>query len=147
MTTSEYRNAPLPDEVLLVRVDPLTSFFVPILTCGHESWVMTKRVRSQVQASEMRFYEESKDSRFTLLKRCVALRFKNLFTSNRYFSELQYLSLDGLAMLAECLRKDSPNKFYLPKQMGEVLLDDLELDRPITFRILDGIAWDFNQAK
>ena len=28
--------------------------FVPILTYGHESWVMTKRVRSQVQASEMR---------------------------------------------------------------------------------------------
>ena len=28
---------------------------VPILTYGHESWVMTKRVRSQVQASEMMF--------------------------------------------------------------------------------------------
>ena len=29
--------------------------FVPILTYGHESWVMTERMRSQVQASEMRF--------------------------------------------------------------------------------------------
>ena len=29
--------------------------FVPILTYGHVSWVMTKRARSQVQASEMRF--------------------------------------------------------------------------------------------
>ena len=29
--------------------------FVPILTYGNESWVMTERVRSQVQASEMRF--------------------------------------------------------------------------------------------
>ena len=29
--------------------------FVPILTYGHESRVMTERVRSQVQASEMRF--------------------------------------------------------------------------------------------
>ena len=29
--------------------------FVPILTYGHESWVMTERVRSHVQASEMRF--------------------------------------------------------------------------------------------
>ena len=28
---------------------------VPTLTYGHESWVVTKRVRSQVQASEMRF--------------------------------------------------------------------------------------------
>ena len=29
--------------------------FVPILTFGHESWVMTERMRSQVPASEMRF--------------------------------------------------------------------------------------------
>ena len=29
--------------------------FVPILIYGHESWVMTERVRSQVQASEVRF--------------------------------------------------------------------------------------------
>ena len=29
--------------------------FVPILTNGHELWVMTKRVPSQVLASEMRF--------------------------------------------------------------------------------------------
>ena len=28
---------------------------VPILTYGHESWVMTEKTRSQVQASEMRF--------------------------------------------------------------------------------------------
>ena len=30
--------------------------FVPILTYGPESWVMTERMRSQVQASEMRFF-------------------------------------------------------------------------------------------
>ena len=29
--------------------------FVPILTCSFEFWVMTERVRSQVQASKMRF--------------------------------------------------------------------------------------------
>ena len=29
--------------------------FVPILTYDHESWVMTERMRSQVQASEMRY--------------------------------------------------------------------------------------------
>ena len=33
--------------------------FVPILTYGHESWVMTERMRSQVQASEMRFLRRS----------------------------------------------------------------------------------------
>jgi len=29
--------------------------FVFILTYGHESWVMAERIRSQVQASEMRY--------------------------------------------------------------------------------------------
>ena len=29
--------------------------FVPILTYGHEYWVMTQRMRSQMQASEVRF--------------------------------------------------------------------------------------------
>ena len=56
---------------------------------------------------------------------------------SRYFSELKDLSLDGLAMLAKCLRKDSPNKLYMPKQMGEDQSDDLELDGPITLRILE----------
>ena len=31
------------------------SIFVPILSYGHESWVMTERMRSQVQASEITF--------------------------------------------------------------------------------------------
>ena len=69
--------------------------FVPILTYGHESWVMTERMRSQVQGSEMRFLRRIEG--VTLLKRCVALRFENLLTSSRYFSELKVLSFDGLA--------------------------------------------------
>ena len=32
-------------------------------------------------------------------------------------------------------------------QMGEDQLNDLELDGPITLKILDGAAWDFIQAK
>ena len=81
------------------------------------------------------------------LTKWVALRFKNLLTSSRYFPELNDLSLDGLIMQVECLRKDSPNKLYLPKQMGEDQLDDRELDGPIALRILDGIAWDFIEVK
>ena len=43
--------------------------------------------------------------------------------------------------------KDCPNTLYLPNQMVEDQLDDLELDGPTTLKILDGIAWDFTQAK
>ena len=37
------------------KLSVFRSIFVPILTYGHESWIMTDRIRSQVQASEMRF--------------------------------------------------------------------------------------------
>ena len=37
------------------------SIFVLTLTCGHESWVMTERVQSQMQSSEMRFLRKIKD--------------------------------------------------------------------------------------
>ena len=70
--------------------------FVPILTYGHESWVMTERMRSLCKRPKRGFYEESKE--LHCLTRCVALKFENLLTSSRYFSELKDLSLDGLAM-------------------------------------------------
>ena len=35
--------------------------FVPIFTYGHESWVMTERMRSQTLASEMKFLQTIKD--------------------------------------------------------------------------------------
>ena len=38
-----------------VKLTIFRSIFVPILSYGHESWVMTERMRSQMQASEMRF--------------------------------------------------------------------------------------------
>ena len=36
------------------------SIFVPILTYGHECWVMTERVRFRVQAPEMGFLRKFK---------------------------------------------------------------------------------------
>ena len=36
------------------------SIFLSILTYGHESWVKTERVQSQMQASEMRFLQKIK---------------------------------------------------------------------------------------
>ena len=72
---------------------------------------MTERVRSQVQASEMRFVRKTEE--VTLFNKVrIALRFKNLLTSNRYFSELKDLSLDDLAIKAECLRKDYPKTSF-----------------------------------
>ena len=48
--------------------------FVPILTNGHESWVMTKRVRSQVQASETRFLRKIEGVTLFTKVRCSEIR-------------------------------------------------------------------------
>ena len=37
------------------KLSTFKTVFVPILTYGHESWVMAERVRSQVRASKMSF--------------------------------------------------------------------------------------------
>ena len=61
--------------------------FVSILTYVHEFWVMTEKVRSQVQASEMRFLRRIKGFKllslawvnsYTSYIRCAVLRFENL---------------------------------------------------------------------
>ena len=99
---------------------------VPILTYGHESWVITERVRSQVQASEMNFLQRIEG--VTLFNKVHSSEIqKSLDIEPLHFSELKDIGLDGLAMYAECLMKNSPNKLYLPKQMGEdQQLDDLD---------------------
>ena len=39
------------------KISIFKTVFEPILTYGHESWVMTRRVRSLLQASQMRFLQ------------------------------------------------------------------------------------------
>ena len=77
------------------KLSVFKSIFVPILTYGHESWVMTERVRTQMQASEMRFLRKIKG--VTMFDKHRTLRFVNLSTSRSYFSGSKDLSFDGLA--------------------------------------------------
>ena len=99
---------------------------VPILTHAHESWVITKRVRSQVQAFKMRFLQRIEG--VTLFHKVHSSEIqKSLDIEPLHFSELKDIRLDDLAMYAECLMKNSPNKLYLPKQMGkDQQLDDID---------------------
>ena len=51
-----YRSVVLKRELCTkAKLSVFTSGFVPILTYGHECWVMTERMRSRVQAAEMGF--------------------------------------------------------------------------------------------
>ena len=47
-----------------VKLSIFKAVFVPILIYGHEFWVMTERVQSQVQAPEMRFLRRILRKRF-----------------------------------------------------------------------------------
>jgi len=38
-----------------VKLSVFKSIFVPILTCGHESWIMTERILTRVQAPKLGF--------------------------------------------------------------------------------------------
>ena len=71
--------------------------FVSILAYGHESWAMTERVRSQVTAFEMRFLQRIEEEAL-FNKTRVALRFEHLLTLSRFFSKLNDIKLNGLAM-------------------------------------------------
>ena len=57
---------------------------------------MTERVRSQVQASEMRFLRRIEG--VALFNKVRSSEIKIVLTPGRYFSELKDLSLDGLTM-------------------------------------------------
>ena len=70
--------------------------FVPILTYSHESWVMTKRVRSHVQASERRFLRKIEG--VTLFNKVRSSEIRKSLNIELYFSKLKDISLDGLAM-------------------------------------------------
>jgi len=70
--------------------------FLPILNYDHETWVLTERIRRQVQTSKIRFCESLKELRY--LTKFVALKFENLWVLSRYFSESKHLSLDDLTM-------------------------------------------------
>ena len=61
--------------------------FVPILTYGNETWIMTESVRSQVQASEMEF-----------LRRIEGV---TLFNKKRSFKIRKSLTLEPLLFRIE----------------------------------------------
>ena len=60
--------------------------FVPILTYGHECWVMAERVRSRVQADEMGFLRKVRGLPLLDEVKIKAMTFANLSTLNRCYS-------------------------------------------------------------
>ena len=64
-----------------------------IITNGHKFWVMTERVQSQMQVSEMRFLQK-----INSVINFITLRFENLSTLSCCFFISKELSICDLAM-------------------------------------------------
>jgi len=79
------------------------SVFVPIVTYGHESWVMTGRMLPQVQAAEMGFCEECAVCH--LATKCAFVKSVNHWMSS-HFLESSDSSYVGSAGCPDCPRKD-----------------------------------------
>ena len=119
--------------------------FVPILTYGHESWVMSERMRSQVQASEMRFLRRIEG--VTLFNKVRSSEIRKSVNIEPLYLRIERSQLRWFGHVNRMPQERLSKQALHAKQMGEDQSDDLELDGPITLRILDGIAWDFAQAK
>ena len=123
------------------------TFFVPILAYGHESWLMTERVRSQVQASEMRFLQKIEG--VTLFNEVRSSEIRISLNAKPLLLQTERPQLKSFGYLRRILQERLPKQALLAKANGRKPFGQptVELDGLITLRILDGIVWDFSQAK
>ena len=102
-------------------------------------------MRSQVQASEMRFLQIIEE--VTLFDKVRSSEIRKSLNIEPLLLRIEKSQLRWFGHVSRMPQERLHNKLYLPKQMGVDQLDDLEPDGPITSRILDGITWGFTQAK
>ena len=112
---------------------------------SRESWVMIEKERSQIQASKINFSQRIEG--VTQFSKVCSFEIRKSLNIKPLLLQIERSQLRWFDNESRMPQERLPNKLYLPKQMEENRLDDLELDGPITLRILDGIAWDLPQMK
>ena len=101
-------------------------------------------MRSQVQASEMRFLRRIKG--VTLFNKVRSSDIRKSLNIEPLLFRIERSQLRWFGHVSRMPQERLPKQALHAKANGEDQSDDLELDGPITLRILDGIAWDFAQA-
>ena len=89
----------------------LKTLFVSILIYGHESWVITAKVRSQMQESKMRFLQRIKE--VALLNKV----FQKSLNIEPLLLRIERCQLRLVGHVSKIPQKRLPSKVYLPKQM------------------------------
>ena len=120
--------------------------FVPVLTYSHESWVMTERVRSPVQASEMRFLRKIEG--VTLFNKVRSPEIRKSLNIQPLLLRIERSQLRWFGHVSRMPQERLPKQALLAKaNWRRPVRRPKTIDGPITLRILNGTAWDFAQAK
>ena len=90
--------------------------FVPILTYGHESWVVTERVRSQVQASELRFLRRIEG--VTLFYKMCSSEIQKSLNIESLFLRIERSQLRWLGHVSRMPQERLPKQALLAKANG-----------------------------
>ena len=108
---------------------------------------MTKRVRSQVQASKMRFIRRIEG--VTLFNKVRSFEIRKSLNIEPLLLRIERSQLRWFGHASRKPQKRLPKQALLAKLIGEDQLDYLVLDGPITLRILNRIDWGYSytQAK
>ena len=90
--------------------------FVPIHTYGHESWVTTERMRSQVQASEMRFLRRIEG--LTLINKVRSSEIRKTLNIEPLFLRIERSQLRWFGHVSRMPQERLPKQTLLAKANG-----------------------------
>ena len=96
----------------------LCPFSPTVSLYGHETLVMIKRVRSQVQACKVRFLKNIEG--VTLLARCTSLKIRK--SLEPLFLQMKRSQLRQFGHVSRMPQEKLPNLLYLPKQMEKKIV-------------------------
>ena len=106
---------------------------------------MTERVRAQVQTSEMGVLRKIQE--VTRLNKVRSSEIRKSLNIEPLLLRIETSQLRWFGPVSRMSQERLPKQALFAKANGEDQLNDLERDEPFTLKILDGIAWDFIQAK
>ena len=119
------------------KLSVFKSIFIPILTYGHESWIMTERVRSQVQASEMRFLRRIQG--VTMFDKVRSLEIRKSLQVEPLLLRIERSQLRWFGHVSRMPQERLPKQVLLEKVKGE-----RPVGRPRTRWLdqMEDLAWD-----
>jgi len=120
--------------------------FRPILTYGHESWVMTERIRLQVQAFKMRFLRRIEG--VTLFNKVCSSKIRKSLNIEPLLLRIERPQLRWLGHVSRMPQERlSQTSFTCESKREKASGTTMNTLGRLQLRILDGTGWDFNQVK